>query len=231
MILLALISLLHASLGVTDQLEAEVREAARAHLAETFPEIATRLDVRVSRLSVDAVDSTLRVAFQSPGVPKAHAKVNVLHRTPGGWEPAGWALLYVSHFDSVAVPVRDVARGEDVGNADVAGAWVETTRFYGTPIDISLFRARVAAEGIVADRTLRAGEPIRMADLRAPWAVETGGAMTVLYERPGLALRLKGHAREPGAVGDAIRVYCADTGATYRVEVTDVGQGHWLKTL
>jgi flagella basal body P-ring formation protein FlgA len=142
---------------------------------------------------------------------------------------AGRATLYVAHFDSVAAAARPLARGDTVAAADLAPAWVETTRFRGEPLRWA--DARALAAGATARRALGAGEPVRAGDLVAPLAVETGGPVEIRYRRGGLALALRGQARERGAVGAAVRVYCPDTRATYRVRLLAPGVGEWLETL
>jgi flagella basal body P-ring formation protein FlgA len=231
MILTLLIALFAAVAGPNDAPEARIRDAATDLLAETYPELAPSLSVRVERVSAEGLTGDVRVRLQNPGVPRAHAKVDVLHEQNGAWKEAGWAILYVAHFDSVAVSMHDVSRGQAVSPSDVTGAWIETTRFHGQPFTMSRFRA-IAPDGeAVAERSLSAGEPLREGDLRRPWAVETGDAVALRYERPGFFLELKTRARERGAVDDEIRVYCQDTGATYRARLTAPGRGVWLETL
>lgn len=226
-----LITLLTALAGTTDAPEARVRAAAIELLTETYPEMAPSLAVRVERISVGTLGEELRVRLQNPGVPRAHAKVDVLQRENGVWKESGWAILYVAHFDSVAVSRRALPRGESVSASDVAGAWIETTRFHGQPVTMERFRALVGDAGAVTERSVASGEPLREGDLRRPWAVNTGDAVSLRYERPGFYMELKTRARERGAVDDEIRVYCEDTGATYRARLTAPGRGIWLETL
>ena len=226
--LIAILSIWFGAGSVTD---VRVREAAEAHLASTYPEMASRLDVRVERQTGELAAGDVRIELPSAAVPRARTKVDLLQRVDQRWERVGWALLYVAHFDSVAMMRRDVGRDEPLQESDVTAAWVETTRFHGEPVTAASFASMQATTGVVTDRPVSAGDPLRTSDIRAPWAVKTGDAVSVRYERPGLTLELSGRAREPGAVDDEIRVFCQDTGTTYRARITGKGRSVWLETL
>ena len=206
--------------------EARVQAAAEALLAERFPEAAPRLAPRVLRLAADLPPGgAVRLRLAAEGVPRGHARADVV--TDAG--RAGWALLYVAHFDSVAVARRALARGDTVGPGAVEAAWLETTRFHGEPLAPAVLRAGGAAP--TARRAVRAGEALRAGVLAWPAALDTGDAVRGRYRRGGLVLTVDATARERGAVGDAVRVHARSTGATYRVRVTGPGRADWLETL
>lgn len=209
-----------------EPLAARVRAAAADLLADRFPEAAPRLAPRVLRLSADVpAGRPVRLALtDADGVPSGHTRVDIL--TDAG--RAGWALLYVAHFDSVVVARREIARGDTLDAGAVEVAWLDVTRFHGDPVrPADLDRADLPT----ARRSLRAGTALRQSSLAWPVAVDTGDRVRVRYRRGGLLLALDGAAREPGAVGDAIRVHCRATGATYRVRLTAPGEADWLETL
>lgn len=207
-------------------LAARVRAAAEALLADHFPEAARQLEPRVLRVAADVPDgAALRLALPSgQGLPSGHTRVDV--RTDAG--RAGWALLYVARFDSVAVVRRAVSRGDTLSPDVVGAAWLETTRFHGDPVRPADLRGAAVP---TARRSLDAGEALRQSALAWPVAVDTGDPVRVRYRRGGLLLVVDGAAREAGAVGDAIRVYCRSTEATYRARVTAPGAADWLETL
>ncbi|MDT7856065.1 flagellar basal body P-ring formation chaperone FlgA [Rubrivirga sp. S365] len=206
--------------------EARVQAAAEALLAERFPEAAPRLAPRVLRLAADVPPGApVRLALaEARGVPRGHTRADVV--TDAG--RAGWALLYVAHFDSVAVARRALSRGDTLGSGAVEAAWIETTRFHGDPVAPAALRGGAAP---TARRTVRAGEALRQSVLAWPTAVGTGDAVRVRYRRGGLLLTVDATARETGAVGEAVRVYSRSTGATYRVRVTAPGRADWIETL
>jgi flagella basal body P-ring formation protein FlgA len=60
--------------------------------------------------------------------------------------------------------------------------------------------------GLVPRRVLRAGEPIRQADLAKPILVEKNQLVTVTYTSQGLTLSMRGRVQSNGSKGDAVRV-------------------------
>jgi flagellar basal body P-ring formation protein FlgA len=63
-----------------------------------------------------------------------------------------------------------------------------------------------AAVGLAAKHQLRAGQPLREADLMKPEIVQRGETVTIIYQAPGLMLTLRGQAQDAGALGDTIGV-------------------------
>ena len=209
-----------------DWAEARVRAAVEQGLAERFPEASVRLEPRVLRIAAElSDDASLRVELPaSDGVPRGHLQAELFR----GTERLGWALIYVAHFDSVLVARHAIARGDTLAADLVETAWLETTRFHGDPV---VRRTLDGAAQPVVRRALGAGEALRTSDLTWPPAVDTGDAVQVRYARRGLVLTFDARAREPGAIGEAVRVYCQATGSTYRVRLLAPGQAEWLETL
>ncbi|MDX1532063.1 MAG: flagellar basal body P-ring formation chaperone FlgA [Rhodothermales bacterium] len=199
---------------------------AEAALADRFPTEAHRLRVRLVRTGGD-VPGADRLLFPADGaLPRGHAQVDVLDASG---QEAGWALLYVAHYDSVVVARRRLGRGEPVGPADLAVAWTETTRFRGEPLRAADLRA--LGPDLFADRPLVADRPLRRGDLRPPFAADTGDPVRMRYRRGPLRLELPCTAREPGYAGEAVRLHCPDTRATYRARLTAPGRADWLESL
>lgn len=216
--------------SAVDGLEA----AAEAALAERFPDEAHRLDVRVLRTGGDVPTAALRVRLpSSAAMPRGHTRVDVLARAGAGWQKSGWALVYVAHFDSVVVARRTVERGAPVAPSDLGAAWLETTTFHGEPLRIADLD-RLSAEfggDLFAERRLREGRALRRGDLRPPFAADTGDAVALRFRRGAVALELPCRAREPGYVGDEIKLYSPDTDATYRARLLGPGLAEWTATL
>jgi flagella basal body P-ring formation protein FlgA len=209
-----------------------VQRAAEAALATRFPNEATRLAVRVVRTGGDLPpEAALQVAFPwLEALPRAHVQADVLTHTPAtGWTKTGWAMLYISQFDSVAVLRTPRHKDEAIAPTDLDFAWIETTTFAGTPLrqqDVSM-----PGTPLVATRLLREGQVLRQTDVRAAWTVETGTAVQMSYRRGTLTLTLTCTAREPGTPGAIIRVYSRDTGTTYRARLLDATRAEWVETL
>ena len=101
----------------------------------------------------------------------------------------------------VVVPNRDIARGETISDSDLV---------YGTVPAGSVFSDVVtspdALRGMEARRLLRAGETLRIQDVRRPIVVAKGTIVTMTFEAPGISLTASGRAMNDGGVGDTITV-------------------------
>ncbi|MEM1042295.1 MAG: flagellar basal body P-ring formation chaperone FlgA [Bacteroidota bacterium] len=223
---LALLLTALAAPGDPPGLQAVVERA----LAEQFPADAEQLRVRVLRTGGDVSAPPLRITLPAgSGLPRGHTQVDVLTSTPDGWQKTGWALLRIAHFDSVVVARRTVRRGEAVATADLGTAWLETTAFHGEPLRAA--DLRTFDGDLFAGRTLREGRALRRGDLRPAYAADTGDTVTMHYRRGGVAFSVPCHARAPGAVGDAVRLFSPSTGTTYRARLTAPGEASWIATL
>jgi flagellar basal body P-ring formation protein FlgA len=118
----------------------------------------------------------------------------------------------------VAVLTRDIDRADLLKSSDVA---VERRP-----------KAEVTGEAASRDRTLgmqlrrpmRAGAPIRVADIVKPDFVLRDQNVTVIYQVPGIYLTTRGKAIESGAEGDTISVLNLQTKRTLTGVVTGRGQ-------
>jgi flagella basal body P-ring formation protein FlgA len=118
----------------------------------------------------------------------------------------------------VAVLTRDIDRADLLKSSDVA---VERRP-----------KAEVTGEAASRDRTLgmqlrrpmRAGMPIRVADIVKPDFVQRDQNVTVIYQVPGIYLTTRGKAIESGAEGDTVSVLNLQTKRTLTGVVTARGQ-------
>jgi flagella basal body P-ring formation protein FlgA len=93
-------------------------------------------------------------------------------------------------------------------------------------------KAEVAGEPASRDRSIgmqlrrgmRAGTPIRAADLVRPDFVVRDQAVTIIYQVPGLYLTTRGKAIESGAEGDTVSVLNLQSKRTLTGVVTGRGQ-------
>jgi len=60
--------------------------------------------------------------------------------------------------------------------------------------------------GLALRHQVRAGQPLRAADLMRPEIVQRNETVTLIYEAPGLTLTMPGKALDPGAQGDVVSV-------------------------
>ncbi len=82
------------------------------------------------------------------------------------------------------------------------------------PDDFPVLRAPADIAGFVAVRTLLPGRAIAPDMVRAPHAVEAGGAVTVRLNEGPLTIEMKAVALQDGGVGEAIRVRNPENGRT-----------------
>lgn len=207
-----------------------LRDAVRTVLEDRFPSDAHRVRIDVKRVNGEAEQvEQPRIEFRSlDRLPRGAAQVRVYRRQEGRWESAGWALLHVAHFDSVLVADHTLRSGDEITRSDVQVQWTETTRFRGQPLPTAAFDVD---HTLFATRYLREERLLRRSDVRPPYAADTGQSVTVQYRRGALQMKLRCKAREPGFVGDVIRVYAPDTDAAYRARLVEPGLAEWIETL
>lgn len=118
----------------------------------------------------------------------------------------------------VAVLTRDVERTETLKSSDVALERRPRTEVTGEPA------LRERAIGMQLRRPMRAGTPIRVADIAKPEFVSRDQSVTVIYQVPGIYLTTRGKAIESGAEGDTVSVLNLQTKRTLTGIVTGRGQ-------
>lgn len=101
----------------------------------------------------------------------------------------------------IVVPVRDIARGETLGESDLTYVFVAPESVMaGTATSME------SVAGMQTRRVLRAGVSMRNDDVRAPILVTKGSTVTMLFEAPGVTLTATGRAMSEGGVGDTVTV-------------------------
>jgi flagella basal body P-ring formation protein FlgA len=153
------------------------------HLEQTA---ATEL--QPTRVAYDRVTGQFDLSFEIPG--------SALMR--------GTTVRYVGSVietRTAAVLVHALGRGEVVKRSDVA-----TERRPRAEIGEDAVEDIDSVIGLAARRPLRAGQPLRTADLAKPELVQRGDPVTIVYEVPGIMLTIRGKALESGAEGDLISV-------------------------
>ena len=101
----------------------------------------------------------------------------------------------------VVVPSRDIARGATIAAADLA---------YGTIPASNVFSGIATSmdelTGMETRRMLRAGEIVRVDDVRHPILVTKGSIVTMTFEAPGVVLTANGRAMSEGGAGDTVTI-------------------------
>ena len=118
----------------------------------------------------------------------------------------------------VAVLTRDIDRTDVLKSSDVVQERRPKAEVTGEPA------LRERAVGMQLRRPLRAGTPIRVADIAKPEFVSRDQSVTVIYQVPGIYLTTRGKAIDGGAEGDTVSVLNLQTKRTLTGVVTGRGQ-------
>lgn len=158
------------------------RDVRTLHLEAT-----ATAELIIARMNVDPRSGRFDVSFDVPGSALARRL------------PLRFAGVVAETLD-VAVLTRAIARGDVLRESDIVAERRPRTEVGGDAADIK------QAIGKSARIALRAGQPLRAADLVKPIAVQRNEPVTIMFEIPGITLTVRGKALEPGAVGDVIGV-------------------------
>jgi len=118
----------------------------------------------------------------------------------------------------VAVLTRDIDRTDTLKASDVTLERRPKAEVTGEPA------SRERSVGMQLRRAMRAGTPLRAADMVKPDFVVRDQAVTVIFQAPGLYLTTRGKAIESGAEGDTVSVLNLQSKRTLTGTVTGRGQ-------
>ena len=118
----------------------------------------------------------------------------------------------------VAVLTRDIDRADLLKSSDLSLERRPKAEVAGEPA------SRDRSIGMQLRRPMRAGTPLRVADIVKPDFVVRDQAVTIIYEVPGLYLTTRGKAIESGAEGDTVSVINPQSKRTLTGIVTGRGQ-------
>ncbi|HEY9163028.1 MAG TPA: flagellar basal body P-ring formation chaperone FlgA [Magnetovibrio sp.] len=125
----------------------------------------------------------------------------------------------VERMAQVPVLANRVMRGEVIKASDIQWQTLAEGRLPRTAItEVDL------VVGMAAKRTLQAGKPIAIADIRRPLLVNKGESVTMYLTTPSMRLTAKGRALEHGSEGDTIRISNSQTNTVVDAIVTGPGQ-------
>jgi flagella basal body P-ring formation protein FlgA len=160
-------------------------------------------DLSLARIGYDAGTRRFDVSFELPGATRAF------------WRYTGSAVETVE----AAVPTRAINRGDIIKASDFTIERRPRSEFSGEPPALA---ADVA--GLAARRTVRAGQPLRNADLMKPEMVQKNDMVLLQYEVPGIVLTMRGKALESGTEGDMVSVLNVNSKRTIQGIVTGPGR-------
>lgn len=118
----------------------------------------------------------------------------------------------------VAVLTRDIDRADLLKSSDLSLERRPKAEVIGEPA------SRERSIGMQLRRPMRAGTPLRVADMVKPDLVVRDQTVTIVYEVPGLHLTTRGKALESGAEGDTVSALNPQSKRTLTGIVTGRGQ-------
>ncbi len=166
-------------------------------------EPSTNAGLRIARLNYEPRNGRFDIAFDAPGGNERAIRFT-------GSAVMTTETLMLTH------PVN---RGEVLKHADVT-----IQRRPKAEIGNDIIGATETVIGLAARRSLRPGQPLRIADLMKPELVMRDATVTLVYEIPGITLTVRGKALEGGAEGDLIAVL--NTQSKRTVQGTVSASGH-----
>ena len=158
---------------------------------------------QAARINYDTAGRRFDVSFEVPGVARA------------SWRFTGTAIETIE----AAVPIRALNRGEVIRAGDFTTERRPKSEFSSEPPALA---ADIA--GLAARRTVRAGQPLRNADLMKPEIVQKNDMVLLHYEVPGIVLTMRGKALDSGTQGDMVSVLNIHSKRTIQGIVTGPGR-------
>ncbi|HEY1838325.1 MAG: flagellar basal body P-ring formation chaperone FlgA [Rhizomicrobium sp.] len=101
----------------------------------------------------------------------------------------------------IVVPARDIARGETIVDSDLTFQTIAADR-----MPPSVATSLTDLEGKQTRLYLRAGQPVRLDEVRMPVLVTKGSTVTMIFDAPGIALTVTGKAMTEGGMGESVTV-------------------------
>ena len=155
------------------------------------------------RFSYDRFSRRFDATFELPGNARAQ------------WRYTGTAVETIE----AAVTTRPLQRGDVIKAGDIVIERRPKNEFSSEPPALA---GHVV--GQAARRVVRAGQPLRSADVMKPEVVLKNETVTLTYEVPGIVLTMRGKALESGAEGDLVSVLNIHSKRTIQGVVTGPGR-------
>jgi flagellar basal body P-ring formation protein FlgA len=118
----------------------------------------------------------------------------------------------------VVVTSHDIARGAVLSESDLTYATAAGDATIGTVFALN------DAVGLQTRRIMRAGESLRLEDLKHPVIVQKGSTVTMTFEAPGIVLTATGRAMSEAGMGESVTVQNPASFRQIMAVVTGPGQ-------
>jgi len=181
--------------------ENEVREALTLEGAPAGIniELANRSSMRI----LVPVNSEQTIGIRDLNYDPRMNRFSAVVEVPAGAANATRVKINGSVFASTRIPVlaHAMGRGDVISENDIE--WVDVREEVVRRDIVTNLRQVVGQE---PRYPLRAGAPIRTAEIQKPVSVAKNSAVTMIVRTPFMVLSVQGRATEDGSVGDVIRV-------------------------
>ena len=127
-------------------------------------------------------------------------------------------------YGEVARALGNVPLDEKLAADRFAWEWRDLTQ-----VASDLVVGRGAVEGMTARRRIEAGESLRRADIHPEPLIRQGQTVELVLDRGGVAVTLRGTAREDGVQGEMVYVRNELDGRLIRARVTGQGRASWSR--
>lgn len=116
-------------------------------------------------------------------------------------KPAFADTLPAASAARVVVPARDIPRGETLADSDLTYASIAADK-----MPPSVATSMNDLNGKETRLYLRAGQPVRLDEVRMPVLVTKGSTVTMTFDAPGISLTVTGKAMTEGGLGESVTV-------------------------
>jgi flagellar basal body P-ring formation protein FlgA len=164
-------------------------------------EASVTADLTLTNAALNPMSGRFEIAFEVPG--------SAIIRKPLRFTGS------IVETVEVAVTTRQLAAGAIIRDADLA-----VERRPKAKVGSDVLGSAHDAIGFAVRSGLRAGAPLRRADLMKPQMVHRDETVTLVYEVPGILLTTRGKALESGAEGDVINILNIQSKRTVQGTVT-----------
>lgn len=191
-------------------------------LAEQNPgtEFSIALDENIVSRTIDAARKdaiTVTLVAKDPRSGHFEARLAFANPTPG--DEAWLVTGTLSETQEIAVPAADLDRGDAISAKDLV-----LVKRPVNQLSSDIVKPLSDLVGLVPRRVLRAGVPIRNADVAKPILVEKNQLVTVVYQSKGISLAMRGRASASAARGETVRVQNLQSKRFVEGIATDNGQ-------
>jgi flagella basal body P-ring formation protein FlgA len=187
----------------TVQDHADIRDAARQHVAASADRFAARPEISVgrldSRLRLTACDRPLETYDSPNGLNGGRGVVGV--RCEGGKPWKIFVPVTVALIESVVVTRRPLVRGQAVQADDLMLSETDVSRLHK-----AYFTRIEDAVGLRAKRAVGTGKTLHAGLLKREQLVKRGKTVSILADLSGLQVSMRGKALADGSYGDRIQV-------------------------